>query len=554
MRSLLLALLIGCAHPRPQPPAATGAESAFLADNDRAMSKMMTEMMARPSGDVDTDFVAMMSPHHQGAVDMAMLELRYGRNEQLKRLAQEIIVTQQDEIRAMAGALRVAPGGGGGGGPATAARPSGDRVYAAEQFSNTVSVTDPATNTLLGLIRLGDPQPANFSPLYRGQVLVHGLGASPDHRMIAVVSIGSNSVTFIDTATNAVRHTTYVGRSPHEATFSPDGREVWVTVRGEDYLSVIDATTFAETARVHVPNGPGMVAFSPDGQLAYTCSSFTPELVVVRAADRSIVGHVPQASAFCPNLAVTPDGKQVWLTLKDIGKTMVVRAAPPFDVLATLATGPITNHVNFAGDVAYVTVGGESAVKLYRTRDFAPVATIHVGAMPHGVWPSGDGKRVYVGLENDDALVAIDTASHRVVGTVPIGQAPQAIAYVPRAVPSGAGTDHLEALGVAGRATHLVLARVKDGTDATSVVLFDQGLAQVLQASATGLEPGKPYILGLAASATGPIEPLARFTANPAGAAIVDATGPIRQLSEATSARRHLVIAPDGGAAIQISR
>src|SRR5579863_2065701 len=104
-----------------------------------------------------------------------------------------------------------------------------DRVYAAEQFSNTVSVTDPVDNRLLGVIRLGDPQPNNFSPLYNGQVLVHGMGFSPDHRTLAVVSIGSNSVTFIDTATNEVKHVTYVGRTPHEAFFTPDGSEVWVT-------------------------------------------------------------------------------------------------------------------------------------------------------------------------------------------------------------------------------------------------------------------------------------------------------------------------------------
>src|SRR6476646_2394386 len=71
-----------------------------------------------------------------------------------------------------------------------------DRVYAAEQFSNTVSVTDPVDNKLLGVIRLGDPVPGNLSPLYRGQLLVHGLGFSPDHRTLAVVSIGSNSVAF----------------------------------------------------------------------------------------------------------------------------------------------------------------------------------------------------------------------------------------------------------------------------------------------------------------------------------------------------------------------
>src|SRR6201992_2567283 len=140
-----------------------------------------------------------------------------------------------------------------------------DRVYAAEQFSNTVSVTDPADNKLLGVIRLGDPQPANFTPLYRGQVLVHGMGFSPDHKTIAVVSIGSNSVTFIDTATNEIKHTTYVGRSPHEAFFTPDGKEVWVTVRGESYISVLDAKTFIEKTRIVTLNGPGMQIFSPDG-------------------------------------------------------------------------------------------------------------------------------------------------------------------------------------------------------------------------------------------------------------------------------------------------
>ncbi|HVP99061.1 MAG TPA: YncE family protein, partial [Roseiarcus sp.] len=152
-----------------------------------------------------------------------------------------------------------------------------DRVYAAEQFSNTVSVTDPADNKLLGVIRLGDPTPANLSPLYRGQLLVHGLGFSPDHRTLAVVSIGSNSVTFIDTATNAIKHVTYVGRSPHEAFFTPDGKEVWVTVRGENYVDVLDPASFEEKARITVPNGPGMQIFSPDGKFGYVCSSFNPE-------------------------------------------------------------------------------------------------------------------------------------------------------------------------------------------------------------------------------------------------------------------------------------
>ena len=73
----------------------------FLADTEQAMTKMNAGMMAKQSGDVDHDFVQMMVPHHQGAIDMAVAELRYGHNEQLKRIAQEIIVDQQQEIAAM---------------------------------------------------------------------------------------------------------------------------------------------------------------------------------------------------------------------------------------------------------------------------------------------------------------------------------------------------------------------------------------------------------------------------------------------------------------------
>ena len=84
---------------------ASSAEMPFLTDNVTAMSKMMVDMGITPSDDVDRDFVAMMVPHHQGAIDMAVAELRHGHNEQLRRIAQEIIVDQQQEIQAMRLAL-----------------------------------------------------------------------------------------------------------------------------------------------------------------------------------------------------------------------------------------------------------------------------------------------------------------------------------------------------------------------------------------------------------------------------------------------------------------
>jgi YVTN family beta-propeller protein len=326
-------------------------------------------------------------------------------------------------------------------------------------------------------------------------------------------------------------------------------------VRGEDYVAVLDGKTYEEKLRIKLPNGPGMQIFSPDGTYGYVCSSFTPELDVISVADHQIVGRVKQDSPFCPNIAATPDGRQVWFTLKDVGKTQIFNARPPFNLLRTLDTGPITNHVNFVhnanGTFAYVTIGGLNEVKVFRIDTFEQVASIPVGALPHGIWPSGDGGRVYVGLENADALAAIDTLTNKVIATIPIGQAPQAVNYVPDAVPDGDGTANLQPLGVAGETTHLTLAsaggRQDRGNPPTSVSLFDQGLTQVVQASVTGLEPKQAYVLALASRAdgSGPLEPLQAFMTNPAGSAIVNAVGPIRQIvkSDADRDRRYLVIA-----------
>jgi YVTN family beta-propeller protein len=442
-----------------------------------------------------------------------------------------------------------------------------DRVYLSDQTSNTVSVVDPANEKLLGVIRLGDPTPGNLSPLYKGQLLVHGMGFSPDHRTLLVVSVGSNSVAFIDTQTNLVKHIAYVGRAPHEAFFTPDGKEVWITVRGEDFVQVLDSKTYRPTRRIQVPNGPGMTIFSPDGKYGYVCSSFTPETVVIDIRTHGIVGRVKQASPFCPDIAATPDGRQVWFTLKDIGKTEVFNARPPFATIAVLETGPITNHVNIVrnakGQFAYITVGGLNEVKVFTTADHPElVASIPTGELPHGLWPSGDGTRIYVGLENGNAVTAIDTVSNKVVATVATGQSPQGMVYIPNAVPGGEGTENLSPLGTSGEAVHLTLFSVETGKPQTTVAVNNQGLVDLLEAAVTGLEAKKPYLLALSnkGDGSGPLEPLAKFMTNPAGAAIVVAVGPLRKTVQGDEAtpRRYLLIAPFNedkpGVPVQVQR
>jgi len=421
-----------------------------------------------------------------------------------------------------------------------------DRVYAADQTSNTVSVIDPSSNKLLGVIRLGDPVPGALSPLYTGQLLVHGLGYSPDSKTLAVVSVGSNSVTLIETAANKVKGRIYVGRSPHEAFFTADGRELWVTVRGENYVSVIDPALMRETRRIEMASGPGMTMFGPDGRLAFVCSSFTPELTIVDVRSHQIVKRVPQASAFCPNIAVTPENDEVWITLKDVGKVQVFSAKAPFEQKALLDTGPITNHVNFInnrnGRFAYVTVGGANVVKAFR-RGGTPelVATIPVGALPHGLWPSADGSRVYVALENGGMAVVINTLSNKVIANIPIGQTTQALVYVPGAVPNGPGVDNLAPLGEAGNTARL---RLQAGGTAlpeaqASAAVNSLGLLDLVQISAEGLAPKSQYRVYLAESDHAPfgkLEPLAVLTTNPDGAGSVQAIGPLKTLADGARA------------------
>jgi YVTN family beta-propeller protein len=417
-------------------------------------------------------------------------------------------------------------------------------------------VIDPSENKLLGVIRLGDPVPGALSPLYKGQLLVHGLGYSPDSKTLAVVSIASNSVTLIDTATNKVKGIVYVGRSPHEAFFTPNGRELWVVVRGENYVSVIDPARMKETRRIEVANGPGMTMFGPDGKYAFVCSSFTPELAVIDVASHKIIKRSLQVSPFSPNIAVSPENDEVWITLKDVGKTQVFSAKPPFAQKAVLDTGPITNHVNFAnnrnGKFAYVTIGGSNEVKVFRRGETPElVATIPVGELPHGIWPSGDGSRVYVALENGEHCAAIDTVTNKVIANIPIGQTTQALVYVPNAVPSGSGTDNLMPLGAAANTARLHLEAGGSALPQAqaSVAVNSLGLLDLVQIAAKGLGSKESYQVYLADSNQSPfgkLEPLAVLKINPDGAGIVQAIGPLKALagkaSDASASQRFLIV------------
>jgi YVTN family beta-propeller protein len=425
-----------------------------------------------------------------------------------------------------AGALAVAQ--------AAMALPSAtDRVYTADQNTNTVSVFDPSGNRLLGQIVLGNQRPDVLSPLYRGEINVHGLGFSPDHKTLIAISNGSNSVTFIDTATNKVKGKTYVGRSPHEGFFTADGKEVWVVVRGEDYISVIDPHTFRETRRIPTAVGPGMVQFLPDGKLAFAVSSFTPEVDVIDVKAHKVIRRIPVVSPFSPFLQFTPDFREMWMTHKDVGKVTRIDTRT-LQVTGTIDTGFITNHLAFARTGgrthAYVTVGGENVVKVYTTdKDATLVATIPTGALPHGIWTSDDSSRVYVGLENGDGVDVIDPAVNKVVAHMPGGQAPQALVYLSHVAAPGSA-DNLSPR-INQDAVNIPLAAPDGATTARGFVVARQlGVVDALEVNVFKLKPATQYSVVLGGQPVGTLRTDAKGNAN--GTMI----GPVRSFTRPDAA------------------
>jgi YVTN family beta-propeller protein len=346
-----------------------------------------------------------------------------------------------------------------------------DRVYTADQVSNTVSVIDPKTNTVLGTIALGQPRLAPaadvLGAMYKGEIDVHGLGFSRDGRWLDVIDVTTNAVHVIDTATNKVVRTVYVGRAPHEGFFSPDGNRLWVAVRGLNYVSVIDWRAGREAERIYTEDGPSKVVFSPNGKLAYVNHMHAQVLDVIDVASRKIVNRVPipVEAGGSSDEAISPDGREIWLGMPMNGRTTAVVNAQTYKVEAVLRTGPRTNHPNFVTvdriDYAYQTVGGLNETLVYRrSHNGTPpklVKTIHNdGFGSHGIWPSPDNTRIYVALQNSDAVDVIDTRTMSVIKNMRIGQSPMALVYVARSGPA-ATTQNLGKQGLGMRAENIPL-------------------------------------------------------------------------------------------------
>ena len=295
-----------------------------------------------------------------------------------------------------------------------------DRVFITNEDSNTISVINPASNTVDTTINLtsfdedarppfryvtGGVMPAHSAmihkPLYHGCIDAHGAVPNPDGTLLATSGRGSSNIYLIDAVnrkvlgnlpnpqagptTNPERLSSGIllGREPHEPTFTRNGLELWVTIRGEDRIAILDVElarkqvtgTPSNAVRGYLPtlNGPAQVWFSKDGALAFVVSQKVAMLEVFKV-NADAQGHsrperlrlvdisMHDKPAFTPFQKLSPDGSQMWLSHKLADAVSIVSVRDPGQVLATIALGEMArpNHLEFVdnarGQVTYMSL------------------------------------------------------------------------------------------------------------------------------------------------------------------------------------------------------
>ncbi|MGH9264317.1 MAG: beta-propeller fold lactonase family protein [Acidimicrobiales bacterium] len=332
------------------------------------------------------------------------------------------------------------------------------RAYVANTVSDTVSVVDTATNTVVATIPVGD-QP-------------NALAVRPDGTRVYVANGGSDTVSVIDTATNTVVATIPVGNFPQGVAVRPDGARVYVATF--DGLAVIDPATNSVVATIPVVAGAGM-AFSPDGRRMYVANQALDALTVVDTTTNTVVTDIPVGHS--PHgVAVRPDGARVYVTNQSSLSVSVIDTATNA-VVATLPVPRDPTGVALSPDGSRLYVASLSgAVTVIDTATNAVVATVPVPfAREVAVAPSGD--RVYVTRDADGQLAVLDTATNTVVANVPVGRSPHGVAVT--AAPASSGPV------IAGSTWF------SDGTRARPA-------GSTVTARATGAFPNVPYRLVLA--------------------------------------------------------
>lgn len=302
---------------------------------------------------------------------------------------------------------------------AQSAAAAGVFAYVAAFETNTVSVIDVASHTVIATV------PVGAGPF--------GVAATPDGRFVYVTNINANSVSVIDTSSNTVVATVPVGPSPFGVAVTPDGRFAYALMGGNGFVTAIATATnaVAVNAAAFGAGAPIAIALTPDGRFGYVTNAALNTVSVLDTATNSVTVGVP-VGALPYDVAITPDGRFAY----------VVNVASTTDALSVIDTAANTVVASVAleegsqgiaihpdGRFAYVAHGLSNAVSVVDIATNTRVATVAVGLNPVRVAVTPDGRFAYVTNQDSANVSVIDTASNTVVASVPVGFLPQGVAF-----------------------------------------------------------------------------------------------------------------------------
>jgi YVTN family beta-propeller protein len=311
--------------------------------------------------------------------------------------------------------------------------PALSRVYVANNGDDTISVIDPATNTVLETI------PGGGGPL--------NMVLAPDKKRLYVDHCcGRDYVWVFDTKTNElVANITLPSRYElNGIAIDPSGTRLYVVgfipYTSQNSVFVIDTTTYNIVATITVASPPVQIAVNPAGTRAYVTlgggtMSSAIMVAVIDTATNNVIDNVPVGIGPY-GVAISPNSARVYVTNRGrdpVPARFTVIDAATDSIIAALALGNTPGNIAVTPDGAraYVTNGGDliqGYVSVIDTAAVSEIARIPVGSAPYGIAVSSDGSRLYVTNNGDNTASVIDTASNSVIATIPVGNSPMGIA------------------------------------------------------------------------------------------------------------------------------
>ena len=304
-------------------------------------------------------------------------------------------------------------------GPIEAQGSGGPFAYVTNLNSDSVSVIDTTTNTVVETISVG------IGP--------ERVAIAPDGSRAYVTNRNSDSVSVIDTSTNTVIDSVTVGDLPIGVAVTPDGTRVYVVNFFANSVSVIDATANTVVDTVAVGSVPRQVAITPDGSRAYVTNDFGDSVSVIDTATNTVVDTVPvEDGPF--GVAITPDGTRAYVANRRSNSVSVIDTATNTVVDAVQVDGFLFEvAINSKGTRAYVATFGPNSVSVIDTSTNTVVDTVILSSDAQGVAVTPDGTRVYATLTSASSVSVIDTTTNTVVDMVAVGLTPLGVAITPLA-------------------------------------------------------------------------------------------------------------------------